>query len=126
MGVVALWTGDLARALRLSLRMSVDEFAATLGTSSRGVAKWEANPSQQLALRSQQLLDVQLERAPSTVRERFSEIAQLSSVPLLSSPSPSTARALPAATAVHPQLSRPRASAAMVGWLERTLHQHYT
>ncbi|TWJ22455.1 hypothetical protein JD76_02570 [Micromonospora endolithica] len=58
MHVVATWTGQNARALRLALRMTFDDFAGHLGVSTRGVTKWEGQPDAELAMRTQQLLDV--------------------------------------------------------------------
>ncbi|WP_285689736.1 hypothetical protein [Actinoplanes sp. NBRC 103695] len=54
--------------------MSCDEFAAHLSVSARGVSKWEANPTGELALRTQQLLDTALKLANDEVRERFSQL----------------------------------------------------
>jgi DNA-binding transcriptional regulator YiaG len=74
MVVVTAWRGRTAASLRLALRMTCDGFAAHLGVSARGVAKWEALPDGELALRTQQLLDVALKRADEDAQARFSQI----------------------------------------------------
>jgi hypothetical protein len=74
MVIVTAWRGRTAAALRLSLRMTCDDFAAHLGVSARGVAKWEALPDGELALRTQQVLDVALKRADDDVQARFGQL----------------------------------------------------
>jgi tetratricopeptide (TPR) repeat protein len=74
MVIVTTWRGRTAAALRLSLRMTCDDFAAHLGMSARGVAKWEALPDGELALRTQQVLDVALKRADDDVQARFGQL----------------------------------------------------
>jgi tetratricopeptide (TPR) repeat protein len=74
MVIVTAWRGRTAAALRLSLRMTCDDFAAHLGVSARGVAKWEALPEGELALRTQQVLDVALKRADDDVQARFGQL----------------------------------------------------
>ncbi|MGW4944505.1 hypothetical protein ACWEOZ_23270 [Actinoplanes sp. NPDC004185] len=88
--VVSTWTGRYAASLRLALRMSCDDFAAHLGVSARGVAKWEAQPTGELALRTQDLLDVALTRANDEVRARFAlKMEELASQPEATSGQPS-------------------------------------
>jgi tetratricopeptide (TPR) repeat protein len=54
--------------------MSCDEFAEHLGVSTRGVSKWEANPTGELALKTQQLLDTALKMAGDEARARFAQL----------------------------------------------------
>ncbi|MDX8055747.1 helix-turn-helix transcriptional regulator [Lentzea sp. BCCO 10_0798] len=75
MDVVGEWTGGLVRALRMALRMTMDELADKLDMSTRVVGKWEANPGLVPALATQQLLDVVLERATEGQRARFALLA---------------------------------------------------
>jgi tetratricopeptide (TPR) repeat protein len=72
--VVTNWRGETASTLRIALRMSCDEFAEHLGVSARGVSKWEANPTGELALRTQQLLDTALKIASDEARARFAQL----------------------------------------------------
>ena len=41
MSTIGRWTGHEARALRLSLRLSVRAFAEHLGIAARTISKWE-------------------------------------------------------------------------------------
>ena len=74
MEVVAVWNGHLTNALRVALRMTVEEFAERLGMSARAMAKWEANRDIEPAMASQQLLDIALNQAPADVRARFADL----------------------------------------------------
>src|SRR5689334_8691082 len=69
--LISTWRGQTAAALRLAMRRSCDDFAAHLGVSARGVAKWEAHPASELALRTQEVLDAALKRAGDDVQGRF-------------------------------------------------------
>ena len=69
--VVATWTGQLAHDLRDAGRQTIDDFAARLGITPRGVSKWEANPDGVLANTTQQLLDTALAQADAETRSRF-------------------------------------------------------
>jgi hypothetical protein len=100
--VVSTWNGRCAASLRLALRMSCDDFAAHLGVSARGVAKWEALPTGELALRTQDLLDVALTRANDQVRARFAlKMEELAGQPEAVSGQPSSAVIL----RMHPSAS---------------------
>jgi DNA-binding transcriptional regulator YiaG len=73
--LVTVWTGREARALRLAMRLTVREFARTLGVTDRVVSKWEAAG---LAIQprpfSQALLDTALARSGVAVKERFTAL----------------------------------------------------
>src|SRR6266498_3522665 len=71
MDVVDLWTGRRASALRASLRMSNEAFAARLGAGVRTVANWEANPDMVLSPGMQEVLDAALKDAEESVQRRF-------------------------------------------------------
>ncbi len=71
MDVVDLWTGRRAAALRASLRMSNEAFAARLGAGVRTVANWEANPDMVLSPGMQEILDAALKDAGESVQRRF-------------------------------------------------------
>jgi len=72
--IVGEWNGQLVRALRVARRMTVEDFAAKLGLSPRGVAKWESDPDKPPSMASQQLLDVALTLASPEARERFDRL----------------------------------------------------
>jgi tetratricopeptide (TPR) repeat protein len=123
MVVVTAWRGRTAASLRLALRMTCDDFAAHLGASARGVAKWEALPEGELALRTQQLLDIALKRADEDVQARFSQI--LVEAPPLPDPAPSQVPAL----IVPPKLSLGiphRVTADLLTSLRQGLRHQYT
>ncbi len=72
MVVVAMWTGQEARALRIGLRMTIEAFAEHLGAAVRTVARWEAEGSKTVPLPTmQEALDTVLERATPTQQSRF-------------------------------------------------------
>lgn len=75
MDVVGEWNGGLVRALRMALRMTMEELAGKLDMSTRVVGKWEASPELVPTLATQQLLDVVLERATEGQRARFALLA---------------------------------------------------
>lgn len=84
---VTKWSGLEARALRHARRMSVREFAAHLGVNDAAVSNWERRGElARLRYQTQQILDVDLNRAPAEVRERFETL-------LTDSPAPATAPA---------------------------------
>ncbi|MFI7574294.1 helix-turn-helix domain-containing protein [Micromonospora sp. NPDC049497] len=121
MQVVATWTGQTAKALRLALRMTFDDFATHLGMSTRGVTKWEAQPDVELAMRTQQLLDVALKRADDDAKARFSQFLQEPAAP----PAAGAESVLPAA--VLPGASPPRrVTPDLLRFLRRSLRDHYT
>ncbi|GGK29895.1 hypothetical protein GCM10010124_23270 [Pilimelia terevasa] len=121
--VMASWSGRSARALRLALRLSGDDFAAMLGVSGRGVSKWEASPATELALRSQQLLDTALSRADADVQARFGKLVAVAESTALPTGSVDTATAdcgavLPDDDAYHP-------GPQLVASLRQSLHDYY-
>ncbi len=116
MQVIATWHGGTARMLRHALRLSCDDFASLLGMSSRGVAKWEANPAQELALQTQQLLDIALKRADDDAVARFAQLVERT----LEEEPPSPSLVIPA-----PIASR-QATPELVRSLEQALTSHYT
>ncbi|MEV8374312.1 hypothetical protein AB0P21_16330 [Kribbella sp. NPDC056861] len=74
MDVVDLWTGRRASALRASLRMTNEAFAAHLGAAVRTVATWEAKPDMVLSATMQEVLDSALKSAGEDVHRRFAMI----------------------------------------------------
>ncbi|MFD2768405.1 helix-turn-helix domain-containing protein [Micromonospora eburnea] len=121
MHVVATWTGQTAKALRLALRMTFDDFAAHLGVSTRGVTKWEAQPDVELAMRTQQLLDVALKRADDDARARFGQFVQEPATPTTAREEPAIPAPLPASV----NLPR-RVTPDLLRFLRRALRDHYT
>ncbi|MFU8875888.1 hypothetical protein [Micromonospora sp. SL4-19] len=122
MHVVATWTGQSARALRLALRMTFDDFAAHLGVSTRGVTKWEAQPDAELAMRTQQLLDVALKRADDDALARF---AQFLREPARPAPEPPTET--PTVPVLPPRaVPARRVTPDLLRFLRRSLRDHYT
>jgi tetratricopeptide (TPR) repeat protein len=71
MVVVDTWTGKQAGALQSALRLTYDEYAATLGVARSTVAAWHANPAVVPCLDLQRALDTVLERATEAERARF-------------------------------------------------------
>jgi transcriptional regulator with XRE-family HTH domain len=71
MPTVGRWTGHDVRALRQALRLTVRDFAAYLGVSTRTVSLWEAGTTRELRPASQQILDTALHRADAGAQERF-------------------------------------------------------
>jgi len=122
--LVSTWRGRTAAALRLSLRMSCDDFAGHLGVSARGVAKWEAQPTGELALRTQDLLDVALKRAEDDVRGRFALILEETGT----DPAPvrPTAFQPTAGTFTTVGGSPTRATPELLASLQSGLRHHYT
>jgi hypothetical protein len=72
MDLVNGWTGSTACALQAALRMSNEAFAAHLDIGVRTVAGWHQKPTMRPRPEIQQLLDTALERAPESVKRRFS------------------------------------------------------
>ncbi|MGC4891202.1 hypothetical protein [Micromonospora sp. DT227] len=123
MHVVTAWTGRHARALRLASRMTFDDFAAHLGVSTRGVTKWEAQPDADLAMRTQQLLDVALKRADDDAQVRFTQLLQEPPPPAAASdPEPPTSLLLPSPT----NRTARRVTPDLLQFLRRSLRDHYT
>lgn len=74
--VVATWTGRLAIALKLALRMSSTEaFAQTLGVSARAAAAWSQDPDIVPGVVMQEALDTLLLKADTDTRKRFALLA---------------------------------------------------
>jgi transcriptional regulator with XRE-family HTH domain len=71
MPTVGRWTGQDSRVLRHALRMTVREYAAYLGVSTRTVSMWEAGTTRELRPASQEILDTALHQASVEAQERF-------------------------------------------------------
>lgn len=72
---VRQWTGLEAKALRVSLRMTIYDFATYLGVGTRTVAKWESRGSDiEPKLQTQSILDTALAKASSDVQARFAAV----------------------------------------------------
>src|SRR5256886_9496359 len=71
MQVVTVWTGRHAMALRTALRLTNEAFAQTLGTATRTVAKWNAQPDLVPVSELQRALDTVLQRASDEAKARF-------------------------------------------------------
>jgi hypothetical protein len=69
--VVDVWTGRHASALQTALRMTNEEFASSLGTVPRTVAKWNAHPGMVQRPEIQRALDTALSRATDDAQARF-------------------------------------------------------
>jgi transcriptional regulator with XRE-family HTH domain len=71
MQVIASWTGSHADALRRSLRMTYEDFAAYIDVSVRTVAYWRQRPDVTPSPSNQKFLDAGLARAPDHVKAQF-------------------------------------------------------
>ncbi|QUH05021.1 helix-turn-helix domain-containing protein [Saccharopolyspora erythraea] len=77
MPTIARWTGFEAKLLRDALRLTVNDFAALLGVSTRTINKWESKRAEITPLpEMQSALDTALTRAADDVRERFDQLKQ--------------------------------------------------
>lgn len=75
--VVASWTGAKASALRVALRLTMEELADRIGgMSPRGVAKWEHQPDVVPSMVSQRDLDYILSTAIPDEQARFALLIQ--------------------------------------------------
>lgn len=74
MRVIDSWTGATADALRRAFRMTIEDFAEKLGLSPRTVAYWRERPDMVQRPMGQRILDTTFERAPDTVKARFTMI----------------------------------------------------
>ena len=74
MTVIGVWTDKRACALKAALRLTNESFARTLGTATRTIAKWNAQPDVVPVTEMQRALDTLLERSPEDVRARFHSI----------------------------------------------------
>ena len=93
MDVIDAWNGRRACALQKAFRMTQEAFAARLGVSVRTVGKWHAETDDEPRPDMQQILDTAYERAPESVRQRFSRLIR-------PAPSPVQTQALRVAIAV--------------------------
>lgn len=69
--VVATWTGRLANALKLALRMTTEQFAQTLGVALRTAAAWSQDPDIVPGIVMQEALDTLLRKADNETKKRF-------------------------------------------------------
>lgn len=69
--VVATWTGRLANALKLALRMTTEQFAQTLGVALRTAAAWSQDPDIVPGVVMQEALDTLLRKADNETKKRF-------------------------------------------------------
>jgi tetratricopeptide (TPR) repeat protein len=74
--VVTSWNGAKASALRVALRLTMDELAARIGGSPRGVAKWDHQPDLVLSMASQRDLDHVLTSATPDEQARFAMLVE--------------------------------------------------
>jgi hypothetical protein len=74
--VVASWNGAKATALRLALRLTMEELATRTGGSPRGVARWDREPDMPLSMASQRDLDYLLKNATEDEQARFALLLQ--------------------------------------------------
>jgi DNA-binding transcriptional regulator YiaG len=65
------WSGREIRALRLALRMTIEEFAGHLGVHPRTVGKWNTHPDHVTVPELQRALDTVLAHAATPARQRF-------------------------------------------------------
>src|SRR3954465_2987492 len=72
--VVELWTGRHANALRNALRLTNESFAQKLGTATRTVANWNADPDLVPVTEMQRALDTLLEKTREGAQLRFTSL----------------------------------------------------
>ncbi|TWJ20730.1 orotidine 5'-phosphate decarboxylase / HUMPS family protein [Micromonospora endolithica] len=85
METVRRWTGREAKALRLALRMSVRGFAEHLGVNPAAISNWEKRgAATRMRYETQQMLDVDLARSPTEVKQRFAQTLKASATADLS------------------------------------------
>jgi hypothetical protein len=113
--VVDIWTGRTANALRQALRMTHEGFAAKLGTSVRGVAKWSAEPDVVPVTELQRALDTMLSQSTEDTKSRF-RMLHASGSPI-ATPGVSTS-ASPEDLATDLKLDRDPATADLLDWLD--------
>jgi hypothetical protein len=96
MDIVARWTGRHGLALAEAMRLPREVFARQLGISPRTMADWARQPRMPLALKTQELLDIVLDRESDAVRRRFADLLEPPYWPEVPAPalSPDTAAAL--------------------------------
>lgn len=123
-----MWTGRSAKALRLALRKTGEEFAQHLGLAPRAIAKWESSPDLVQTLSTQQLLDVVLAKAADDDKARFALLLQEQVVPDLTHTSASSERE-PSSLAISTPPSTAfgeQATPDLLEYLRDSLHNHYT
>ncbi|GAB3860625.1 hypothetical protein GCM10029963_63820 [Micromonospora andamanensis] len=87
METVRRWTGREAKAFRLALRMSVRGFAEHLGVNPAAVSNWEKRgATSRMRYETQQMLDVDLARSPTEVKQRFTQVLKASAAAVPSQP----------------------------------------
>jgi hypothetical protein len=86
--VIARWTGRLANALKLALRMSTEAFADRLGASLRTAAEWSREPDIVPTTVMQEALDTLLSQADADAKKRFELLAYGRSSRANQSPTP--------------------------------------
>lgn len=75
--VVPVWTGAKASALRLALRLTMEELSTRIGgISPRGVGRWESEPDMSPGMVSQRDLDYLLKSATEDEQARFTLLLQ--------------------------------------------------
>ena len=119
MDVVDLWTGRSAGCLRVALRLTNEEFARSLGTALRTVAKWNAAPDLVPTTVLQRALDTLLDRAPSDARARFVQLLGHDAIPSQRSPSTATGSA---ASAAELRLAHDPAISEVLSWIDDHAH----
>ncbi|MGW6279341.1 hypothetical protein, partial [Kribbella sp. NPDC055071] len=141
--VVASWNGAKATALRLALRLTMEELAARTGGSPRGVARWDREPDMPLTMASQRDLDHILKTATEDEQARFALLLQEHDAPV-AAPGPAAARRAASTAKRGPSAGDlGRASDLLVplngnrgaltipttetlAWFEQNLHNQYT
>jgi transcriptional regulator with XRE-family HTH domain len=80
--VIRRWTGREAAALRQAKRMSIRAFAAHLGVTVATVSNWESRGElARLRTETQQILDLDLARAPDDVKQRLAALLDFHEAP---------------------------------------------
>ena len=110
MQVVELWTGRHANALRNALRMTNESFARKLGTATRTVAKWNAEPDLVPVAELQRALDTVLETSSEATQQRFAALSAT-----VQAPSPES---ISDPTAAELRLAHDPALGQMLAWLD--------
>ncbi|MEY9904346.1 tetratricopeptide (TPR) repeat protein [Catenulispora sp. MAP12-49] len=128
MEIVGVWTGRLAQALRVAMRMTHEDFAARLGFNPRGVAKWAAEPDVVLKMSTQQVLDLTLSQTTDDVKARFGLLAAETgeASQLMSATEVRTIRIEPPAIpGLRPASARRRLTPETLSYLRKHLQDQY-
>lgn len=88
MQVIEQWTGGQADALRLALRMTLEQFAERLEMSPRQVANWRKQPEVVPRAYVQGELDSMLESSPDRVKAQFAGRIFLADASIANVPAP--------------------------------------